>query len=91
MKEKFEQYCTECGGVLIRIPVPAEKTKIVEYAYGDVMTFPLGTRFNKHTGKRQFGLRVQCVNKRWYNNCTNYIDEDSLHEVDLPELENLKK
>ncbi len=85
-KEKFEQFCPECGRALIRTPIPAEKAKIVSYDWGDMNTYILGDRFNKYTGLRQFGIRVLCLNKRWYNHHTDYVDENSLHDSDLPEL-----
>lgn len=87
MKEKFELYCENCGRELIRIPVPAEKATFEVYGGGcDSATVVLGDRFNKYTGLRQFGIRVMCPNAKWYNHCTNYVDENSLHDSNLPEL-----
>ncbi len=85
-EEKHEMFCTECGASLLRIPVPAEKAKFEVYGWGDCYTVVLGDRFNKYSGLRQFGIRVKCPNAKWYNHCTDYIDENSLHESDLPEL-----
>jgi len=70
----FTKYCTTCGEELIRIPVPAEKAKVLDYGFGDCAYFPLGSKFDKHTGLRQFGIRVKCPNKKWYNRHTDYID-----------------
>lgn len=79
------EYCTSCGAELIRVPRPAENLLIECSAWGDEM--PLGTRFNSHTGMRQFGIEVLCPNDRWYNNYhTRYVDGESLHDSDLPEL-----
>ena len=83
---KNQLYCPECGAHVLRIPVAAEKAKVVEYAWGDCVTFRLGSRFNKETGLRQFGIKVKCPNSKWYNHCTNFVDEDSLHDSDIPEL-----
>lgn len=85
-EEKWERYCSKCGSELLRVPIPAEKAKVVEYAWGDCTTFNLGSRYNKYSGKRQFGIVVMCPNSKWWNHCTNYVDEKSLHDSDLPEL-----
>lgn len=85
-KEKIEMFCSECGSQLIRVPVPAEKAKYTVCGWGDCYTTTLGSRFNRYTGMRQFGIRVMCPNTKWYNSCTSYIDEKSLHDSDLPEL-----
>jgi len=87
--KNYQMFCPECGAEVLRIPVPSEEAKVVSYAFGDLITFHLGSRFNKETGYRQFGIRVKCPNFRWYNNCTNYIDENSLHDSDIPQLLNL--
>lgn len=85
MKKKTKQeyiYCTKCGEDLIRTPVPAEKAMIQDWN-----KHPLGTKYNKETGMRQFGIRVFCTNYRWWHaDHINFIDEDSLHDSDLPEL-----
>ncbi len=85
----MENFCKECGEKLLRIPIPAEKAKYQVCGWGDCMTVRLGTRYNKETGLRQFGIRVMCPNSRWYNDCTNYINPNSLHDSDLPELMDL--
>jgi hypothetical protein len=85
-KSNFPQYCTHCGGELIRIPKPAEKLEVTHSYGSDVYSEPLGTRYSPLNGQRQFGLLVQCINKKWYNHCTSYVDESSLHTSDLPEL-----
>ena len=85
-----EKYCIACGRELIRIKVPAEKLKFtICTPYGDCSEEMLGTKFNKHTGKRQFGIRVKCPNANWFNRCTDYVDEESLHDRDLPDLKTL--
>ncbi len=76
-KKKFKQYCSNCGGYLIRIPVRADKI-LIPYYYG---TLQLGARYNQITGYEQYGIIVQCENKKWYNNCDKWVDEDSLHDV----------
>ena len=81
-----EQFCSECGEGLLRVPIPAEKAKVISCDWGDCMTHKLGHRYNKYTGERQFGIVVMCPNSKWYNHCTNYVDEKSLHDSDLPEL-----
>lgn len=86
-KENFEQYCDVCGRALIRVPVPAEKAKFEIYGGSyDSVTVVLGQKYNKYTGLRQFGIRIMCPHAKWYNSCTNYIDENSLHDSNLPEL-----
>lgn len=79
----MEAYCKNCGRELIRIPRPAEKCEIY---IAPECSLPLGSRFNSETGLRQFGIVVKCTNARWWNNCTNYVDKNSLHQSDLPEL-----
>ncbi len=84
-----EAFCTECGELLIRVPVPAEKAYyIAEFGCGNFYSVALGTRYSTFTGMRQFGIRVKCLNATgfWFNRHTSYIKEDSLHESDLPEL-----
>lgn len=87
-EEKFEQFCEKCGKALIRVPIPAEKAYLVVYAWGDCITTVLGDKYNKYTGFRQFGIKVMCPNSKWYNRCTSYVDEKSLHDSNLPELTN---
>lgn len=87
-RENHKQYCSVCGGRLIRIPKPAEKLSVPNYCGGYIMYLPLGKRFNEETGERQFGILVQCENKKWWNNCDKWVDENSLHDSDLPELIN---
>jgi len=85
----MEKYCTECGEHLIRIPKPAHKIIIEVFDPIHGGAYLLGTKYNEKTGKRQFGIIEKCPNKKWYNNCTELIDEKSLHDSDLPELLNL--
>ncbi len=88
-QKKYKEYCPECGSYLIRVPIPAEKARVL-CCYGlDCYFRTLGSRFNESTGLRQFGIRVKCLNAKWYNHCTDYIDEDSLHDSNLPELLNI--
>lgn len=85
MREKtleYNEYCHHCGGILIRVPKPAETLE----SYTPWGGFPLGSRFNSETGLRQFGIVVKCPKARWWNNHTEYVDENSLHDSDLPEL-----
>lgn len=81
-----EQFCSRCGSDLIRFPVPAEKAMVLHYSFGDVVRHALGDRYNPRTGLRQFGIRARCPNSRWYWPHTDYIEDDSLHDSDLPEL-----
>jgi len=85
-KQKIELYCSVCGKNLIRIPVSADRAMIPGYD----TSYPLGTRYNKYTGMRQFGIRVICLKAKWWNYHTNYIDQGSLQDSDLPELIKLK-
>lgn len=79
-------FCPQCGAGLIKIPVPAEKAIYDDCSWGDCVSVAMGTRYNKYSGMRQFAIRAKCPNKKWYNDCTDGIVKDSLHESDLPEL-----
>ena len=79
------KYCSQCGSELIVTIHPANKLEVI-VSIMDVGL--LGDKYNPKTGMRQFGRRIQCPNWKWWklNSHTCYTDEDSLHDINLPEL-----
>lgn len=70
---KETKYCSHCGREISPILVGAE----TEYFYyGDSKSLPVGTKFNKETGQRQYVKKYICPNSsKYFNKHDDYIIE----------------
>ena len=63
----MNKYCHNCGSLLVERLVGAEKIKSC-YESG----WP-ESPYDEKTGARKYAHAYKCPNKKWYNNCADYI------------------
>jgi len=76
MKEEIK-YCSNCWTQLVTKIIRADKIDIQFCSmWWDITIHPLWARYSEKNWKEQYWIILKCPNKKWYNFCNKYIDEE---------------